>query len=288
MSVFVAHRRPWTKKLVYATTVLIPTLLFLILMLFPFYWMLVTSLKPNPELYNLANSPFYVKMPTLDHFIYLFTQTLFVQWTWNSALVAVVATVISLFCSVLAGYALARLRFRGSTTMGWAIFVTYLVPPTLLFLPLAQVVGQIGLLNSLGSVILTYPTFMIPFATWLLMGYFRGIPIELEEAALIDGASRIEAMTRIILPLAIPGVLSAGMFAFTLSWNEYIYALVFLQNSAVKTIPIGVSSDLIRGDVFFWGELMAGALLGSVPVAILYSFFAQYFVSGMTAGAVKG
>lgn len=288
MSVSVARRRPSMKKLVYVSTVLIPTLLFLILMLFPFYWMLVTSLKPNQELYNLANSPFYVKLPTLDHFVFLFTQTPFLQWTWNSALVAVVATAISLFCSVLAGYALARLRFRGSTTMGWAIFVTYLVPPTLLFLPLAQVVGQIGLLNSLGSVILTYPTFMIPFATWLLMGYFRGIPIELEEAALIDGASRIEAMTRIVLPLAIPGVLSAGMFAFTLSWNEYIYALVFLQNSGVKTIPIGVSSDLIRGDVFFWGELMAGALLGSVPVAILYSFFAQYFVSGMTAGAVKG
>ncbi len=283
-----AARAPRRRTLIYVVTVLIPAIFFLIFMLFPFYWMLVTSLKPDSELYNLANSPFYVKAPSLVHYVNLFTQTLFLVWSWNSALVAVIATAISVFCSVIAGYALARLRFRGSTALGWGIFITYLVPPTLLFLPLAQVIGQLHLLNSLWAAILTYPTFMIPFATWLLMGYFRGIPGELEEAALIDGASRLRAMVSIVIPLALPGILSAGMFAFTLSWNEYIYALVFLQNSAIKTIPIGVSSDLIRGDVFFWGELMAGALLGSVPVALLYSFFAQYFVAGMTAGAVKG
>jgi multiple sugar transport system permease protein len=286
MSIAARKSRTWTPT--YIVTVFIPAIFFLVFMLFPFYWMLVTSLKPDQELYNLANSPFYVKAPSLVHYVNLFTQTLFLTWSWNSVLIAVVATAISVFCSVIAGYALARLRFRGATTMGWVIFITYLVPPTLLFLPLTQVIGQLHLLNSLWAAILTYPTFMIPFATWLLMGYFRGIPSELEEAALIDGASRIRAMVSIIIPLALPGILSAGMFAFTLSWNEYIYALVFLQNSGIKTIPIGVSSDLIRGDVFFWGELMAGALLGSVPVALLYSFFAQYFVAGMTAGAVKG
>jgi multiple sugar transport system permease protein len=168
------------------------------------------------------------------------------------------------------------------------IFVTYLIPQTLLFIPLTRVIDQFGMLNSLWAMILTYPTLLIPFCTWMLLGYFRTIPVELEESALIDGAGRLRALVSIVLPLALPGVLSAGIFAFTLSWNEYMYALVFSSSTAIKTIPVGLTSELITGDVFFWGSLMAGALLGSVPVAIFYSFFVEHYVAGLTAGAVKG
>jgi multiple sugar transport system permease protein len=202
--------------------------------------------------------------------------------------VSILSTAISLVTGIMAGYALSRLRFRGAGGMAVGIFVTYLVPPTLLFIPLADVVRAFGLLDSRWSLILTYPTFLIPFSTWLLMGYFKTIPRELEECAMIDGATRLQAMVKIVLPLALPGILSAGIFAFTLSWNEFIYALVFLSSTDIKTIPVGVVSELIRGDVFFWGPLMAGALLGSVPVAIIYSFFVEYYVAGLTAGAVKG
>ena len=198
------------------------------------------------------------------------------------------ATAISLACSILAGYALARLRFRGAGAMAGAVFITYLVPQTLLFVPLLEIVRQLGLSNTLWSMILTYPTILIPFSTWLLMGYFRSIPRELEESALIDGASRLRAMAQIVLPLAMPGILSAGIFAFTLSWNEFIYALVFTNSTDIKTIPVGVVTELVKGDVYFWGSLMAGALLGSVPVALIYSFFVDRYVSGLTAGAVKG
>src|SRR5438445_683577 len=218
----------------------------------------------------------------------LSTQTNFPHWAFNTAVVATVSTIISLFCSVLAGYSLARLRYRGADTIGWGIFVTYLVPPTLLFLPLTFVIRELHLFNNLWALILTYPTFLIPFCTWMLMGFFKGIPRELEEAALVDGATRIQAMVRIAIPLALPGILAAALFAFTLSWNEFLYALIFMNDSLVKTIPVGVTQELIHGDEFFWGELMAAALLGSVPVAVLYSFFVDYFVAGMTAGAVKG
>jgi multiple sugar transport system permease protein len=206
----------------------------------------------------------------------------------NTAIVAVVSTTLSLVCSILAGYSLGRLRFKGANWIGWAIFVTYLVPPTLLFLGMAKLIQEMVLYNNLLALILTYPTFLIPFCTWLLIGYFKGIPRELEESALVDGATRIQAMIRVVVPLALPGILSAGMFAFTLSWNEYLYSLIFMNDPTSKTIPVGVTQDLIRGDEFFWGQLMAAALLGSVPVAILYSFFVDYFVAGMTAGAVKG
>jgi multiple sugar transport system permease protein len=215
-------------------------------------------------------------------------ETIFPTWAYNTLYVSVFSTAISLITGIMAGYALSRLRFRGAGGMAVGIFVSYLVPPTLLFIPLADVVRAFGLLDSPWSLILTYPTFLIPFSTWLLMGYFKTIPRELEECAMIDGATRLQAMIKIVLPLALPGILSAGIFAFTLSWNEFIYALVFLSSSEIKTIPVGVVSELIRGDVFFWGPLMAGALLGSVPVAIIYSFFVEYYVAGLTAGAVKG
>jgi len=266
----------------------LPLWFFLIVTLFPFVWMFITSIKPNAELYNVRMNPLYVLKPTLEHFRYLMRETIFLTWAYNTLYVSILSTAISLVTGIMAGYALSRLRFRGAGGMAVGIFVTYLVPPTLLFIPLADVVRAFGLLDSPWSLILTYPTFLIPFSTWLLMGYFKTIPRELEECAMIDGATRLQALVKIVLPLALPGILSAGIFAFTLSWNEFIYALVFLSSTNIKTIPVGVVSELIRGDVFFWGPLMSGALLGSVPVAIIYSFFVEYYVAGLTAGAVKG
>ena len=206
---------------------------------------------------------------------------------WNTTFIAVVATAISLFCGVLAGYALSRLSFKGAALLGTTIFITYLVPQTLLFIPLSEIIRTYSLGDTPWSLILSYPTFLIPFCTWLMMGYFKSVPKELEECARIDGAARWQAMLYIIIPVAVPGILSAMIFAFTLSWNEFIYALVFLSSPEQKTVPVGVISELVRGDVFFWGPLMAGALFGSIPVAIAYSFFVEQYVSGVT-GSVKG
>ena len=205
---------------------------------------------------------------------------------WNTILISVIATFGSLAASVLAAYAIERLRFQGSRQIGMAIFLAYLIPPSILFIPLATMVFKFGIFDSKLALILTYPTFLIPFCTWLLMGYFRTIPFELEECALIDGATRWQILIKIILPLAVPGLISAGIFAFTLSWNEFIYALTFISSSENKTVPVGVITELVEGDVYHWGALMAGALLGSLPVAVMYSFFVEYYVAGMT-GAVK-
>jgi len=279
--------RRWKKWLYFY----IPLLVFILFTLFPFYWMAVTAFRPDPELYRswrAANAtPFWTLEPTLEHFKGLLDSTAFLQWLWNTMLIAMVSTLISLICGMFAGYALARLKFKGSEFLGTAIFITYLVPQTLLFIPLADIIRNMHLGNTPWALMLTYPTFLIPFCTWLLMGYFKTIPKELEECARIDGATRFGAMVRIIFPVAVPGILSAGIFAFTLSWNEFIYALVFLSSVEQKTVPVGVVSELIRGDIFFWGQLMAGALLGSVPVALVYSFFVEYYVAGLT-GSVKG
>ncbi len=264
---------------------------FVVITLFPFYYMAVTSLRPDREMYipwNRPNfSPFWTLKPTMEHFALLFRETLFVRWLANTLIISVLSTTIALFCGLLAAYALARLRFPLGGTLGTSIFVTYLVPQTLLFIPLGEVIRSFRLNDSLWALILTYPTFLIPFCTWLMMGYFRTIPRELEECAQIDGATRVQAMVRIIFPVAMPGILSAAIFAFTHAWNEFIYALVFLSSATNKTVPVGVVSELVRGDTFFWGPLMAGALLGSVPVAFIYSFFVENYVSAMT-GAVKG
>ena len=267
-------------------TVWVPLSVFLFVLLFPFYWMVVTTFKPNEELLSREGNPFWVKNPTLAHVKKLLFDTAYPEWLWNTMVVSVVSTLLSLACSVFAAYAIERLRFRGSRHVGMAIFLAYLVPPSILFIPLAAIVFQAGLFDSRLALILTYPTFLIPFCTWLLMGYFKSIPYELEECALIDGASRWQILVRIILPLAVPGLISAGIFAFTLSWNEFIYALTFISSSEVKTVPVGVITELVEGDVYHWGSLMAGALMGSVPVAVLYSFFVEYYVSGLT-GAVK-
>lgn len=267
-------------------TVYVPLGVFLVVLLFPFYWMVVTTFKPNEELLSREGNPFWVKNPTFAHIRKLLFDTSYPDWLWNTILVSVVATFVSIACSVLAAYAIERLRFSGSRYVGMSIFLAYLVPPSILFIPLAHIIYQLQLFDTRLALILTYPTFLIPFCTWLLMGYFKSIPFELEECALIDGASRWQILTKIVLPLAVPGLISAGIFAFTLSWNEFIYALTFVSSSEVKTVPVGVITELVEGDVYHWGALMAGALFGSLPVALLYSFFVEYYVSGLT-GAVK-
>jgi multiple sugar transport system permease protein len=267
-------------------TVWLPLTVFLIVLLFPFYWMVITTFKPNEELLSREGNPFWVIHPTLDHIKKLLFDTAYPEWLWNTILISVTSTFLSIFCSVLAAYAIERLRFRGARYVGMSIFLAYLVPPSILFIPLAAMVYKLNLFDTRLALILTYPTFLIPFCTWLLMGYFKSIPLELEECALIDGANRWQILVRIILPLAVPGLISAGIFAFTLSWNEFIYALTFISSSEVKTVPVGVVTELVEGDVYHWGSLMAGALFGSLPVAILYSFFVEYYVSGLT-GAVK-
>ncbi|MCC6178148.1 MAG: carbohydrate ABC transporter permease [Chloroflexi bacterium] len=269
-------------------TLYLPLGLALVFLLAPFYWMTITAFKPNSELYNGAISPLVVHSPTIEHFEYLWTQTDFIVWAWNTMFVAISATAVSLFFGVPAGYALARLRFLGADTISLSIFTTYLVPTTLLFIPMVQVMNSIGMLDTVVGLVIVYPTFLLPFTTWLMSGYFKTIPGELEECARIDGASRLVAMIRIAFPLAMPGILSAGIFCFTLSWNEFIYALTLVTASSERTIPVGVLVQLTRADFYFWGPLMAGALCGSIPVALVYSFFVDQYAAGLTAGAVKG
>ena len=265
----------------------LPLGFFLIFALFPFYWMAITSLKPNQELYNTRIMPLIVHHPTLKHYVDLLSETDFLVWTWNTMLVATVSTLISLVLGVMLAYPLARMNFPGSALISFAVAATYLVPQPLLFIPMADIIERMGLGNTLTSVILTYPTLLIPFCAWLLMGYFKSVPRELEDAARIDGASRLQTMFRVFLPLCTPGFISAGIFAFTLAQNEFLYALIFLTDTSVRTVPVGAIAELIRGDVFYWGQLMAAALLGSIPVAIIYSFFVEHYVAGLTAGAVK-
>jgi len=267
-------------------TVYLPLAVFLVVLLFPFYWMAMTAFKPDAELLSREANPFWISNPTLAHVKKLLFDTQYPEWLWNTMLVSVVSTFLSIVCSVLAAYAIERLRYRGSRYVGASIFLAYLVPPSILFIPLATMVYKLDLFDTRLALILTYPTFLIPFCTWLLMGYFKSIPFELEECALIDGATRFQILVKIVLPLAVPGLISAGIFAFTLSWNEFIYALTFVSSSEVKTVPVGVVTELVEGDIYHWGSLMAGALFGSLPVAALYSFFVEYYVSGLT-GAVK-
>jgi multiple sugar transport system permease protein len=265
----------------------LPLGFFLIFALFPFYWMAITSLKPNQELYNPQLMPLIVRHPTLKHYVDLLSETDFLVWTWNTMLVATVSTAISLVFGTMLAYPLARMNFPGSALVSFAVAATYLVPQPLLFIPMAEIIERMGLGNTLTSVMLTYPTLLIPFCAWLLMGYFKSVPRELEDAARIDGASRLQTMFLVFLPLCKPGFISAGIFAFTLAQNEFLYALIFLTDTSVRTVPVGAIAELIRGDVFYWGQLMAAALLGSIPVAIIYSFFVEHYVAGLTAGAVK-
>ena len=268
-------------------TIYIPMVLFLIILLFPFYWMGVTSFKSDNELLDMKNfNPWTIDSPTLENFRKLLFETDYSGWMINTVSIAVFATIISMVASIMAAYAIARIRFYGANTVGALIFLAYLVPPSILFIPLALVIFDYGLYDTPYALILSYPTILIPFSTWLLMGYFKTIPYELEECAIIDGANRLQILTKIILPLAIPGLISAGIFAFTLCWNEFIYALTFISSSENKTVPVALLSELVTGDIYHWGALMAGALFGSIPVALVYSFFVEHYVSSMT-GAVK-
>jgi multiple sugar transport system permease protein len=256
-------------------------------LLFPFYWMGLTAIKPDDQLLDLDKfNPFWTWNPTFKHIHKLLFESYYPHWLWNTMYVAVCATVLSIIASVLAAYAIVRLRYRGANLVGGLIFLAYLVPPSILFIPLATVVFQYGLFDSPMALILTYPTILIPFSTWLLMGYFKTIPFELEECALIDGASRWQILIKIVLPLAIPGLISAFIFCFTLCWNEFIYALTFLQSTQNKTVPVAIVNEFVDGDIYRWGSLMAGALAGSLPLVILYAFFVEHYVSAMT-GAVK-
>ena len=269
----------------------LPTLLFLVFVLLPFYWMIITSFKQDRNIFDPQANPFWFSMaPTLKHYSDLINpnKTDFLIWIQNSLMVAALVTVISVSIGIMAGYSLARLRYKGAESIGSSVFMTYLVPPSLLFLPLSHVIGQLGLMETRWAMVVSYPTFLVPFCTWLLMGYFRTIPKEIEECALVDGCTRIQALLRIVLPVAIPGIITAALFSFTLAWGEYLYSTTFVTDSWEKTIPSAVVGELIRGDVYHWGGLMAGALLGSIPIALVYVIFLDYYVSGLTAGATKG
>jgi len=261
---------------------------FVVLTAFPFYWMVITSFKTNADLYDISNIPFWFnEAPTLEHFRYLFEQTMFARWLLNSLIIGVCVVAITLVTALPAGYSLARMTGRSGEALGIGIFLTYLVPPTLLFLPLSRIVADLGLQNSMWSLVLVYPTFTIPFCTWLLMGFFKAMPVEIEEAAIVDGCSLFGAFIKMVIPLSMPAILTAVIFTFTLTLQEFVYALTFISSTAQKPITLGVATDLVRGDVFFWGEIMAGALIASVPVAIAYNLFLDRFISGITGGAVK-
>jgi multiple sugar transport system permease protein len=261
---------------------------FVVFSAFPFYWMVIAAFKRDHDLYSPTNNPFlFTEAPTLDHLRTLLFETRYLTYLSNTFKVGLAVAAITLLLAVPAAYSLSRWAKRWGETLGIGIFLTYLVPPTILFLPLSRFMADWGLQDSLWSLILVYPTFTVPFCTWLLMGFFKAIPVEIEEQAMVDGLSRIGVLLRVVLPVSVSGLLTVVVFSFTLSMHEFIYALTFLSDSSVKTVSIGVPTELVRGDVFQWGPLMAGALLASIPVAAVYTFFLDRFVSGFTMGAVK-
>ncbi len=266
---------------------------FTVFAVFPFYWMFLTAFKQNRDLYvgatNLQHVPWiFNDPPTLDHVRLLFFGTPYLVWVKNTALVGLAVVAITLGVAVPAGYSLARLAGRWGERLGIGIFLTYLVPPTLLFIPFARVISLLGLQNKLGALVLVYPTFTIPFCTWLMMGFFRSVPRDLEEQAMIDGYSRLAVIGKVVLPLAVPGMLTVVIFAFTLVLQEFVYALTFISQVERMTLSLGVPVALVRGDVFYWGSLMAACLITSVPIAVVYSSFIDRFIAGLTAGAIKG
>ena len=255
---------------------------------FPFAWMLITAFKRQSDLYNLQHNPFlFYEAPTLEHIHRLFAETEYSQWLLNTAFVGVLVVIITLVLAVPAGYALARIPSAWGERLGISIFLTYLVPPTLLFIPLSRVVVRLHLDDSLWSLVLVYPSFTVPFSTWLMMGFFKTIPKDMEEAAMIDGYSRVGAFLRVVVPISLAGVLTVAIFSFTLVVQEFVYAVTFISSVKNLTVSVGVPTFLVHGDVYFWGSLMAGCFIASVPVAILYNFFVDRFIAGFTMGAVK-
>jgi multiple sugar transport system permease protein len=262
---------------------------FAIVLAFPFYWMLMSSLRSDQDLYDLEQVPFKfnTNSPTIANYRFLFEETNYRLWLENTAIVGVAVVLVTLVLSLPAAYALARLSGSWGQSVGVGIFLTYLVPPTLLFLPLSRVVAELDLNDRLWSLILVYPSFTVPFSTWLLMGFFKTIPPELEDAALVDGASRLGALIRVVFPLSVPGILTVVIFSFSLVVNEFVYAFTFITESETRTISAGVPTDLIRGDVFYWGALMAATLIPAVPLALLYNLFLNRFIAGFTGGAFR-
>lgn len=264
-------------------------LFYLAIAIFPLYWMFMAGFKQDVDLIDTSVSPFWFQRPlTLEHFNVLFAHTNFLTWYWNTYVIAALVLVITLALCIPAAYALARLNVPGGEQVAIALFLTYLVPPTLLFLPMSQIIsGGLGLGNNKWALVLVYPTFTVPFCLWLMLGFFKRVPFEIEEAALVDGCNRFQAVLRVVLPVSVPGILTTAIFAFTLAMQDFTYALTFTSSSAQQPLNVGIPTNLIRGDIYFWGELMAAALLAGVPVAILYNFFLDYFVEGITGGALK-
>ncbi len=261
---------------------------FAVLLAFPFYWMLITTFKQTADLYTLENNPFKFNLPpTLDHLRLLFGQTKYLVWLENTAIVGGVVVAITLLLALPAAYALTRLTGRWGQRLGIIIFLTYLVPPTLLFIPLSRVVAILGLQDSIWSVVVVYPSFTIPFSIWLLMGFFKSIPRELEDAAMVDGLTRIGAFVKLVVPISLSGILTVVIFTFTLVTQEFVYALTFISNESNQMLSVGVPTFLVRGDVYYWGSLMAACLIASLPIAVLYNLFLDRFIAGFTVGAVK-
>ncbi|MGA8221407.1 MAG: carbohydrate ABC transporter permease [Candidatus Acidiferrales bacterium] len=262
--------------------------IFTVLLAFPFYWMFIATFKQNIDLYNTDNNPFLFNLPpTLDHLRLLFNETRYVRWLGNTALVGVLVVIITLALSLPAAYALARLTGRWGQRMGIAIFLTYLIPPTLLFIPLSRIVAILGLQDTIWSLVLVYPSFTIPFSVWLLMGFFKSIPKELEDAAMVDGLTRFGAFFRLVVPISISGILTVVIFTFTLVTQEFVYALTFISPESQQMVGVGIPIFLVRGDVYFWGSLMAACLITSLPIALLYNTFLDRFIAGFTVGAIK-
>ena len=261
---------------------------FTVLLAFPFYWMVIATFKQNIDLYNVENNPFIFNLkPTLDHLRLLFHETGYVRWLGNTALVGVIVVGITLLLAVPAAYALARLTGRWGQRLGIAIFLTYLVPPTLLFIPLSRVVATLGLQDTIWSVVLVYPSFTVPFSIWLLMGFFKSIPRELEDAAMVDGLTRFGAFVKMVIPISISGILTVIIFTFTLVTQEFVYALTFISPESQQMVGVGIPIFLVRGDVYFWSSLMAACLITSLPIAFIYNLFVRQFIAGFTVGAVK-
>ena len=262
---------------------------FVVLLAFPFYWMVIAAFKQNVDLYNVEANPFIFNLkPTLDHIKLLFNETRYVRWLGNTAFVGALVVMITLLLSIPAAYALARLTGRWGERIGIGIFLTYLVPPTLLFIPLSRVVATLGLQDSLWSLVLVYPSVTIPFSIWLLMGFFKSIPRELEDAAMVDGLTRIGAFVKLVVPISLSGILTVVIFTFTLVTQEFVYALTFISPESNQMVGVGIPIFLVRGDVYFWGSLMAACLIASLPIAFLYNLFLDRFIAGFTVGAVKG
>ena len=279
-----AHARHIASKAVHAAVLVF----FVTFLAFPFYWMMITAFKANQDLYNTQNNPYvFNDPPTMRHLSVLFEETQYLQWLSNTGFVGAVVVVITLLLAVPAGYALARMTGAWAQTLGVTIFLTYLVPPTILFIPFARIIAVLGLQDSVWSLILVYPSFTVPFCTWLLMGFFKAIPRDLEDAAMIDGLSRFGAFIKVVMPISIAGMLTAVIFAFTLVTQEFVYGVTFITASSSYTVSVGVPTFLVRGDVYFWGSMMAACLIASVPIAIIYNFFVARFVAGFTMGAVK-